>query len=73
MWILRLRVHSPDDLSSVGKEFYNFHVRKQYSKSYFITINCVEFHSYILILFFKLDRMSVGQSPSKGSRMSNSR
>jgi hypothetical protein len=49
------------------------HVRKQYSQSYFITINYVEFHSYILISFFKLDRMDAGRSPIKGSRMSNSK
>ena len=35
-------------------------VRKQYSQFYFITINCVEFHSAhisILISFLKIDRI----------------
>ena len=37
-----------------------FQVRKQYSQFYFITINCVEFHSThisILISFLKIEKM----------------
>ena len=43
-----------------------FEVRKQNSHFYFITINCVEYHSYIYILtpFFKLDLADAGRTPT---------
>ena len=59
--------------SETGRNLQQLEVRKQYSQFYFITINCVEFHSYILTPFFKLDPTDAGRSPTKGSRTSNSR
>ena len=63
----------------MGRDLEKLDVRKQYSQIYFITINCVEFHSYIYIYiyiltpFFKLDRTEEGQTPTRVSPTSNSR
>ena len=60
-----------------GRILEKLDVRKQYSQIYFITINCVEFHSYIYIYiltpFFKLDRPEEGWTPTRVSPTSNSR
>jgi len=48
-----------------------FEVRKQYSQFYFITINCVEFHSThisILISFLKIEKMREQLLPNERVR-----
>ena len=56
-----------------GKVLEQFYVRKLYSQFSFITINCVELHSYILNPFFKLGRTEAGHSPTTVSPASNLR
>ena len=72
MWILCLQVIR-ETTCETGRILEQLRVRKQYSQYYFITINCVEIHSYILTPFFKLDRTDAGRAPTNGTRVSNSR
>ena len=65
--------HMTCDNTSPDGELYQFRVRKPYSQFKFITINCVEFHSYMLTPFFKLDRTVAGRSSTAETRTGNSR